>query len=256
MVSSHYLQFKLWIRRGDHPVAGLLKRGFRSLQTFEMPVIYGLHSLLGLMHQALVGLWQTTTRMLYFTPLLRTRCTRAGKRLYLYGGLPFISGPLQISLGDDCRLSGQTTFSARSQSVEDFGHRPRLIIGNNVDIGWQTTIATGTEVRIGNHSRIAGRAFLAGYPGHPEEPLARSRGEACLPGQSRPIILEDNVWLGTGVTVTGGVRIGENSIVAAGSVVTRSMPSNVLIGGNPARVLRPLRTAEAVKTPDRLEVAQ
>jgi acetyltransferase-like isoleucine patch superfamily enzyme len=58
---------------------------------------------------------------------------------------------------------------------------------------------------------------------------------------ARPIVLERNVWVTSGCTILGGVRIGENSVVAAGSVVTRSVPPNVLVGGNPARVLRPVQ---------------
>ncbi len=55
---------------------------------------------------------------------------------------------------------------------------------------------------------------------------------------ARPIVLERNVWVTANVTILGGVRVGENSILAAGSVVTRDIPANVLAGGNPCRPLR------------------
>jgi maltose O-acetyltransferase len=58
---------------------------------------------------------------------------------------------------------------------------------------------------------------------------------------ARPIVLERNVWVTSGCIILGGVRIGENTVVAAGSVVTRSLPPNVLAGGNPAR---PIKTIE------------
>ena len=52
---------------------------------------------------------------------------------------------------------------------------------------------------------------------------------------TKPIIIEDNVWIGTNVTIAKGVQIGAHSVVAAGSVVHRSMPPYSLIAGNPAR---------------------
>ncbi|WP_060586152.1 hypothetical protein [Aeromonas schubertii] len=93
---------------------------------------------------------------------------------------------------------------------------------------------------LGDHVRIAGRAFLAGYPGHPLDAEARARGEPDQESQVGDIILEDHVWLATGVMVMAGVRIGRGTVVAAGSVVTRDLPADVVAAGNPARVIRSL----------------
>jgi acetyltransferase-like isoleucine patch superfamily enzyme len=51
-------------------------------------------------------------------------------------------------------------------------------------------------------------------------------------------VIERNVWIAAGAIIIGGVRVGENSVVAAGSVVTKNVPANTLVGGNPARVIR------------------
>lgn len=166
--------------------------------------------------------------------MFRGRLQTAGKGLYLYGGLPYISGPVEIILGEDCRVSGQSTFSGRSCHPTP----PRLIVGNNVDIGWMTTIAVGNQVVIGNNVRIAGRAFLAGYPGHPINAEARALGMPDTDEQVGDIILEDDVWLATGVSVMAGVKIGRGTVVAAGSVVTSDLPAGVVAGGIPARVIR------------------
>jgi acetyltransferase-like isoleucine patch superfamily enzyme len=69
--------------------------------------------------------------------------------------------------------------------------------------------------------------------GHPVEP---SRRRTCV--IAKPIVIERNVWIAAGATIIGGVRVGENSVVAAGSVVTENVPPNTLVGGNPARVIR------------------
>jgi acetyltransferase-like isoleucine patch superfamily enzyme len=69
--------------------------------------------------------------------------------------------------------------------------------------------------------------------GHPIEPSQR---RACV--IAKPIVIERNAWIGAGATIIGGVTISENSVVAAGSVVTKDVPPNTLVGGNPARVIR------------------
>ena len=69
--------------------------------------------------------------------------------------------------------------------------------------------------------------------GHPLEP-ARRRGFTI----AKPIAIERNVWIAAGAIVIGGVTVGENSVVAAGAVVTGDVPPNVLVGGNPAKVIR------------------
>jgi len=76
--------------------------------------------------------------------------------------------------------------------------------------------------------------------GHPMEPSQRRSGVVA-----KPIVIGKNVWIAAGATIVGGVTIGENSVVAAGSVVTHDVPPNTLVGGNPARIIRPITEADA-----------
>jgi acetyltransferase-like isoleucine patch superfamily enzyme len=71
--------------------------------------------------------------------------------------------------------------------------------------------------------------------GHPLQP---SRRRAYI--EARPIVIEKNVWIATGATILGGVRVGENSVVAAGAVVTKEVPPNSLVAGVPAKLVRSL----------------
>lgn len=102
----------------------------------------------------------------------------------------------------------------------------RVFINQNCTFYALADIVIGDDVMIGpNVSLITS-----------EHPVAPSQRRAYLLG--KPIVVERGVWIAAGATVIGGVTIGENSVVAAGSVVTRDVPANTLVAGNPARVLR------------------
>lgn len=244
MISLTINRIKKWLKQSNHPLAGKLFTLLTTVRAFEIPApglvvrpLYGLYC-------TMANFWGALVRICWWTPLLKGRLEQSGKNLYLYGGLPFISGPVQIVLGNNCRVSGQTTFTGRTSAPRP----PKLQVGDNVDIGWMTTIAVGSQVVIGDNVRIAGRALLAGYPGHPMDAEARAMGLPETDEQVGDIVLEDDVWLATGVSVMAGVRIGRGTVVAAGSVVTRSLPEGVLAGGVPAKVIRSL--TPSTKSPE------
>lgn len=115
--------------------------------------------------------------------------------------------------------------------------------GDLLSIGSRTFINNGflvidcAPVRIGSDVQIGPRVQLLTAT-HPLDPAVRkTEWEAA-----EPITISDGVWLGGGVIVCPGVTIGENTVVGAGSVVTRDLPANVIAVGNPARVLRPVPT--------------
>ena len=231
---SAAITLRRWVKERRHPLAEFAYRVAIGARGFSLPVVPGLHRALYRGFIATRSGLAAAARALWWTPLFQSRLAAPAPRLFLYGGLPLVLGPVRISLGSDCRISGQTTISGRSASPA----APELTVGRNCDIGWQTTIAVGRRVRIGDNVRIAGRALLAGYPGHPLDPVARAAGLPDTEDQIGDIALEDDVWLATGVTVSAGVTIGKGTVVAAGSVVTRDLPAGVLAAGAPARVIR------------------
>jgi acetyltransferase-like isoleucine patch superfamily enzyme len=105
-------------------------------------------------------------------------------------------------------------------------------IGRNVFINQNCTFYDLGGLDIADDVMIGPNVSLI-TSGHPLEP---SRRRAFT--TAKPIVIERNVWIAAGATIIGGVTVGENSVVAAGSVVTRNVPSNTLVGGNPARVIR------------------
>lgn len=107
-----------------------------------------------------------------------------------------------------------------------------LRIGRNVFINQNCTIYDLGGVDIGDDVMIGPNVSVI-TSGHPIAPSHRQAGVTA-----EPIVIERNVWVAAGVTIIGGVTVGENSVIAAGSVVTRDVPRDSLVGGNPARVIR------------------
>lgn len=103
----------------------------------------------------------------------------------------------------------------------------RTFVNSNLTALDVATIAIGEDCQIGPNVQLL-------TPTHPIEPQPRrDKLEAA-----RPIALGDNVWLGGGVIVCPGVTIGDDTVVGAGSVVTRDLPGGVVAVGNPARIVR------------------
>ncbi|MCG7584533.1 acyltransferase [Photobacterium sp. OFAV2-7] len=213
-----------------------IKQLLQRVRGSYLPCIPLLHSLLYHLHLATKNMIHCILQKCYFTPLFVSQLAHRPKSLQLDCGMPQILGQLNISLGEQCRLSGVSTYCGRVWGAQ----RPQLIIGDNVDIGWQNTLAVGTKVQLDDNVRLAGKVFLAGFPGHPMEPHARAIGQPDTDQQIGDIHLCRDVWLGTGVMVMAGVTIGEGSVIAAGSVVTKDIPPGVLAGGNPAKVIKNL----------------
>ncbi len=229
-----------WVKDGGSPAARGLAQLVRSARGWRMPVIRPLHRMLRAAHLGVVQALAEAARVLWWTPLFVSRLETDAPALVLYSGMPQVLGPLRIRMGRGCRVSGHSTLIGRAA-----GDAPTLTVGDNVDIGWQTTISVGTRVTLGDNVRLAGRCMLAGFPGHPMDADRRAAGAPDTPDQIGAIVLEHDVWLATGVMVMAGVTIGRGTVVAAGSVVTRSLPPMVLAAGIPARVIRHLERDDA-----------
>lgn len=106
-------------------------------------------------------------------------------------------------------------------------------VGDHVYLNFLCTIFDNNEVHIGHHVMI-GPAVHIYTAAHPIQAEARIQGWE----EAKPIVIEDNVWLGGGAILLPGVTIGRNAVVGAGAIVTRSVPANMVVAGNPARVIR------------------
>lgn len=231
---SAVMSLKKWLKSSDNPMASKLFKIAKAIRYYNGPSLPWLYKIVWNLHQNVKTLFQELLRMFYYTPMFKSQLKKSPNSLLIYGGMPMIMGKLDIEIDEDSRVSGATTFAGRSVAKQT----PLLKIGKNCDIGWQTGISVGSKVIIGDNVRIAGRSTISGYPGHPLNAERRAAGEPEDDHQVGDIILENDVWLATGVNVMAGVTIGHGTIVASGSVVTKDLPPNVLAGGVPAKVIR------------------
>jgi acetyltransferase-like isoleucine patch superfamily enzyme len=136
-----------------------------------------------------------------------------------------------------------------------FAHGGKIVIGNDCYIGDATRIWSGKSITIGNHVLIAHAVSIMDNLTHPVDHMARrqhysdifSKGHpADIDLGDRPIVIEDDVWIGAGAIILRGVTIGARSIISAGSVIRSDVPPDVIVAGNPAVVIRPLDSNAAL----------
>jgi acetyltransferase-like isoleucine patch superfamily enzyme len=164
-----------------------------------------------------------------------------GKNLKVYGYpfiLPFRRG--QISLGSNVVLR-----SARMSNPVGLNHRcmirtiapdARITVGDEVSMSG-TTLLARKGIAIGRGVMIGANCTIVDSDLHPLDAAERAARE--IEGiRSETVIIEDGVFLGMGVMVLKGVRIGRNTVVGAGAVVSGSLPPDTVAAGNPARVIK------------------
>lgn len=105
--------------------------------------------------------------------------------------------------------------------------------GRGIYANFNLTLVDDTHIYVGDYTMIGPNVTIA-TAGHPILPELRQQGYQY----NMPVHIGKNCWLGAGVIVLPGITIGDNTVIGAGSVVTKDIPSNVVAVGNPCRVLR------------------
>jgi acetyltransferase-like isoleucine patch superfamily enzyme len=153
--------------------------------------------------------------------------------IYLHGGR-------HITIGNNFYCDLRLRLEAYN---EHLGHKfsPKITIGNNVSINSDCHIGSINEIIIEDGVLIASKVFITDHY-HGE---ITSEAIMFLPSErklySKGLVkIEKNVWIGEGVVVLPNVTIGENSIIGANSVITKDIPKNSIVGGNPSRIIRTL----------------
>ncbi|WP_437981069.1 acyltransferase [Sorangium sp. So ce117] len=229
-----------FLASSDHDVARALRHVRRQVRSFTLPAPRPLVVPMRIAFEAAREVYYFGARVLVCEPHFKSHCAQYGKGVRTGTFIHFITGRGDIILGDNVVLDGKTDFIFAAR----FCDRPTLRIGDNTGIGHGCRIVVGKSVTIGKHCMIAAGVFILDSSGHPSDPEARRRGLPPSDAEVRPVVIEDNVWLGTRSTIFPGVTVGEGSVVSAGSIVMADVPPYTVVAGNPARRVASLRTTE------------
>ncbi len=226
------------VRRGEEPRWGSPKRLARAMLVVRIPVTPLTRPPFRLLYASHValregGLW--AWRFLWCEPLFRSQCQSVGDGFQMEQ-LPYLTGHGRIIIGRGVRLSGKSSigFSNRLHA------EPTLAIGDGTFIGHGCSFAAADSVAIGRHCLLAAGVRVADFDGHPVDAERRRAGEPTPPGGIRAVVIGDDVWIGARAIILKGVTIGDRSIVGAGAVVAKDVPPDVVVAGNPTRVVKHL----------------
>ncbi len=144
-----------------------------------------------------------------------------------------------IDIGADTVIGRNTVLSCKSMG----SNSGRFVLAERVNISCNCTLISETEFKIGTKVLIAGHCYLIAGGNH-----GTDRTDAPILDQPMfekgGVTIEDHAWLGANVTVLDGVTIGRDSVIAAGAVVTQTVPAFTIAGGVPAKVLKDRKSAE------------
>lgn len=186
--------------------------------------------------------WDIRWQNWYVQHFLRPQFAYMGK-----GGLfmrpwyvEVFGGP--IALGDHAHVIATPDQRVRLTVWSTIEGNGSIRIGDYCLICPGVRISAGEEIVIEKSCMMAQGAFITDSDWHDIYDRSRSVG------QSAPVRIEENVWIGDSAIVCKGVHIGRNSIVGAGAVVVKDVPDNVIVAGNPAVVVKEIDTERTMKT--------
>lgn len=167
------------------------------------------------------GAYLETAQIFRFMRSKRQPAVVLGQHVSCYAGVSFALGENGMcEIGDFTLLNGALIMAEE-----------RILIGKHVLISWNVGIADSDFHPLdAAQRRIDTYALAPFYKGRPPRP----------PLKTAPVTIEDNAWIGMNAVILKGVTIGENSVVAAGAVVSKSVPANVVVAGNPAVIVKQL----------------
>lgn len=180
---------------------------------------------------------------LYYYRLLLSGKIKMGKGVKIIG-MPIIDlrGNCSISIGSNVLLNSRNRgyFGALYSPVKLFVDNEKALIkiGNNTRIHG-SCIHAYRSIEVGNNCLIAANTIIVDSDGHEIFPSQISK-RLITKKEGIPVVIEDNVWIGLNCVILKGVRIGEGSIIGAGSIVRESVPSFSVVMGNPAGVVKRL----------------
>lgn len=157
-----------------------------------------------------------------------------------FWGLPFVSKAGRggsISIGRKFKACSNIKHNSlgvfQRVVIKTVGHGAKIVIGDDVGVSG-CTISAAQSITIGNHVLIGSGCLITDSDAHPVDPFERREGGG---GVSKPIVIENDVFVGARAIILKGVTIGQGSVIGAGSVVAKSIPPYSIAVGNPAKII-------------------
>lgn len=188
-----------------------------------------------------------------------------GKRMVVEDKI-YVLGRGKIIIGDDFTFTSGNCHNPICRNIRGALYpifsESEIIIGNCVGIS-SACLWAKERITIGNNVNIGGDCLLLDSDAHPHHYIDRRRDfEDKLEFDtyqkkilSAPIVIEDDVWIGARCIILKGVHIGARSIIAAGSVVTKDIPTNCVAGGNPCTIIRKIENIDNPESKNRFHNA-
>lgn len=154
----------------------------------------------------------------------------------------YLSGSGHISIGDNFVFTSDDCINPISKNARGCFYTEQdaiVTIGDNVGMS-ATSIWVRNKLTIGNNVKIGGNVLIIDTDSHPLDFQLRREPDQFVQKaiKSSPISIENDVWIGAHCIILKGVTIGARSVIGAGSVVTKNIPSDCIAAGNPAKVIR------------------
>jgi len=188
-------------------------------------------------------LWSTAAFCsLYCNVFYKLRGIQLGKKV-VFIGIPFIYKfpGSTIKIGNKVEIRTSTTSNLiginRRTTISTHDSTAKITIGDNCGMSG-VVIGAKESISIGNHAVIGANVLITDFDWHAIDAEARNKGESS---KSRPVVISDNVFIGTAAIILKGVHIGKNSVIGANSVVTTNIPPDVIAAGNPCKIVSELK---------------
>jgi acetyltransferase-like isoleucine patch superfamily enzyme len=214
-------------------LARMLRWAYRSVNGFAVPAPRIIVKPLLWLFLFARNAYHFFLRVFICEPLFKAYCTNYGQNLHTGCFVHWITGKGDIVIGDNVTLDGKSNiaFAAR------FSDHPTLQIGDYTGIGHNCFFTVGKLISIGRNCLLSGDVTIMDSNAHDTDPAARSAHKPPKPEDVRPVIIRDEVWIGRHCIIFPGVKIGECSVISAGSVVRTHVPPYSVVAGNPAKVM-------------------
>lgn len=181
-------------------------------------------------------------KKLFFNFILPNRLNSLKNRtkfsnLPMFNQITLVEGQGFVKIGRDCVFGYKLGGFHRYGTIEIQAryHKSKIKIGDNISTNNNVMICAANHIEIGNDTLIGQNVTIIDHEAHAIDPLKRREL-----GEIGKVTIGTNVWIGNNVTILKNSKIGKNTIIATGAVVSGKFPDDVIIGGVPAKIIRSL----------------